>query len=263
MCGRAGVPFNNVPCCPFQAVLVPAPVNTFSGESQGQGATLGVSEPGLRTSAEHSPGSGSVCICGSRTLSLPWWLGQTPPLLPGAGVCSGCVREACGALFRLSTRFRKRAERDSLLKSKGLSKPCALIAPSTRGPARCPSALRTTPGWEKPFPTEVTGMNGASSQEQAGVECRAAVRTLSSSEAPDIPGLKSLFLPAKPGFQVLVFSKQMPYNWLVELMRSHPRTYSSVFKKKATHSATEGQICDWNTAVPLMCAPQIHIPELC
>lgn len=109
-------------------------------------------------------------------------------------------------------------------------------------------------------------MNGANSQKPAGVECRAAVRTLSSSEALDTPGLESLFLPAKPGFQVLVFSKQMPYNWLVELTHSHPRTYSSVFKKKkkkATHSATEGQICDSNTAVPLMCAPQIHIPELC
>lgn len=127
--------------------------------------------------------------------------------------------------------FRKQAERDSL-KSKGLSKPCALIAPSTRGSARCPSALRTTPGWEKPFRTEVTGMNGANSQKPAGVECRAEVRTLSSSEALDTPGLESLFLPAKPGFQVLVFSKQMPYNWLVEFTHSHPRMYSSVFKKK-------------------------------
>lgn len=45
---QAGVPFNNV--------LVPAPVNTFSGESQVQGATLGVSEPGLRTSEEQEPG---------------------------------------------------------------------------------------------------------------------------------------------------------------------------------------------------------------
>lgn len=108
----AGVPFNNVSGCPFQEILVPTPVNTFSGESQVQGATLGVSEPGLRTSEEQEPGSGSVCIYGSSTLSLPWWLGGAPPLLPGVGVCSGWLLRPV-MLSSTKHTFRKQAERET------------------------------------------------------------------------------------------------------------------------------------------------------
>lgn len=156
---RAGVPFHNVPSLPLSSSPRPRPGEHLLWGVSGSRCHTGVSEPGLSTSEEQEPGSGSVCIYGPAH-ALPWWLGQTPPLLPGAGVCSGCAGEACGALSRPSTHSETGRERDSLLKSKGLSKPCALVAPSTRGPAHCPSALRTTPGWEKPFRTEVTGMNG-------------------------------------------------------------------------------------------------------
>lgn len=147
------------PRCPFQAVLVPAPVNTFSGESQVQGATL------VYLSRASAPLKSKSRVLGPCAFTVPHTHcrgGWARLLLSSLGRGS-----APAVLGRRVVRSPDQAhvsetgrERDSLLKSKGLSKPCALVAPSTRGPAHCPSALRTTPGWEKPFRTEVTGMNG-------------------------------------------------------------------------------------------------------